>query len=544
MKLQFDPNQEYQLDAINAIVDIFEGQAQTSEQAFSSYGLLGVYPNVLNLSKDEVFANVRKVQARNKIGTDQNTEDFDFSIEMETGTGKTYVYLRTVFELNKRYGWKKFIVLVPSIAIREGVIKTLELTKEHFSQLYDGIPYRYYEYTSKNISEVKHFAESDVINILVMTVGAFNRDSNVLYGERDQMQGVEPISFIQKINPILILDEPQKIEGPATKQALENFKSLFRLRYSATHKDIHNLMYQLTPYDAYMLGLVKRIEVYSVTDDETSMSVPLLRLVDTKSGKTASSITARLELVTLDKSANRKVKTISVKRGDGLNEKSGNPAYEEYVVSSIDVEAPDFGAEGKVHFSNGFVLTKQNAVEQNKQDIMRRQIAQTIRLHFEKRKKHLEKQIKVLSLFFIDRVDNYVSEDGFIRTTFIEEFDRQKKEFGFDALDVARAHKGYFAKRGDEYLQREKAIEENDEAYELIMKDKERLLSFDEQTEFIFSHSALREGWDNPNIFNICTLNMTASTMKKRQEIGRGMRLCVNQEGTRVFDRPTKTYTT
>ena len=275
MKFKFDANQDFQIEAINAIVDIFEGQERASaDKVIASGGLLGIYPNYLSISKEEIFNNVQKIQEQNKIKNGGTVEDYDFSIEMETGTGKTYVYLRTIFELNKRYGWKKFIVLVPSVAIREGVIKTLQITKEHFSGLYNKAPYSFYEYKSRNISQVKHFADSSNINIMVMTVGAFNKDANVLYVARDQMQGEQPISYIQKTNPILILDEPQNMEGEATKEALKNFNSLFRLRYSATHRNLYNLMYQLTPYDAYQLGLVKKIEVYSVTDDDTGVSRP------------------------------------------------------------------------------------------------------------------------------------------------------------------------------------------------------------------------------------------------------------------------------
>src|SRR3989344_7790267 len=219
MKFKFDANQDFQIEAINAIVDIFEGQEKESaDKVIAGSGLLGIYQNYLTLSQEEIFNNIRKIQERNKITNGNMVEDYDFSIEMETGTGKTYVYLRTIFELNKRYGWKKFIVLVPSVAIREGVVKTLKITKEHFKGLYDSVPYRFYEYQSKNITQVKHFADDSNINIMVMTVSAFNKDANVLYAARDQMQGEQPISYIQKTNPILILDEPQNMEGEATKE--------------------------------------------------------------------------------------------------------------------------------------------------------------------------------------------------------------------------------------------------------------------------------------------------------------------------------------
>jgi len=534
MKLKFDSNQEFQIDAINSIVGLFEGQEQTTSKAITGGGLLGIYPNILTLAKEEILSNTKKIQEKNKISNGEMVQDMDFSIEMETGTGKTYVYLRTVFELNKRYGWKKFIILVPSVAIREGVIKTLKITKEHFADLYNNTPYRFYEYQSKNISQVKHFADSSNIEIMVMTVGAFNKDSNVLYSERDQMHGEQPISYIQKTNPILILDEPQNMEGEATKKALENFNSLFRLRYSATHKNIYNLVYQLAPYDAYQLGLVKKIEVFSVVDDENSVSAPLLNLVEVKPSKSA--LKAQIEVIAKDDQGNGKKKKILVKQGDDLAKKTKNSGYEGYIVEDLTAEAPDFGSIGSIRFRNNVLIKQGEGVGGNREDVLKEQISETIKLHFEKKNKLREMGIKVLSLFFIDRVDNYVKEDGIIRQTFIREFNKLKKEFNQESLDIEKVHKGYFAmKNATEYLERESAIAENKEAYELIMKEKERLLSFDEPTEFIFSHSALREGWDNPNVFNICTLNLTSSTMKKRQEIGRGMRLCVNQDGERIF---------
>ncbi len=535
MKLKFDANQDFQINAINAIADLFEGQDKSASKMFAGNGLLGIYPNVLTLSKEEVLANSAKVQDRNKTTNGGAVNDLDFSIEMETGTGKTYVYVRTVFELNKKYGWKKFIILVPSVAIREGVVKTLNITKDHFSNLYDAVPYRFYEYQSKNISQVKHFADSSNIEIMVMTIGAFNKDTNVLYGERDQMHGEQPISYIQKTNPILILDEPQNMEGEATKKALDNFNSLFRMRYSATHKNIYNLVYQLAPYDAYQLGLVKKIEVFSVVDeDNTTTSAPLLNLIEVRPSKTA--IKAQIEIIAKDDQGNGKKKKINVKQGDDLAKKTDNASYEGFVVEELTADAPDFGSVGSIRFRNNVQVKQGEGIGGNREDIMKEQITETIKLHFEKKKKLKELGIKVLSLFFIDRVDNYVKEDGFIRQTFIKQFNIIKKEYGESGTNVNTVHKGYFAmKNATEYIERASAIAENKEAYELIMRDKERLLSFDEATEFIFSHSALKEGWDNPNIFNICTLNLTSSTMKKRQEIGRGMRLCVNQDGDRIF---------
>ena len=534
MKFQFDAKQDFQLEAVGAITDLFEGQEKASANVAADSFMLGIYPNTLTLSQNEVLANVNKIQERNKIKNGGSVEDFDFSVEMETGTGKTYVYLRTIFELNKKYGWRKFIVLVPSVAIREGVIKTLKMTREHFAGLYDNVPYRFYEYQSKNITQVRHFADDSNINIMVMTMSAFNKDKNVLYASRDQMQGEEPISYIQKTNPILILDEPQNMEGDATKEALKNFNSLFRLRYSATHRTPYNLMYQLTPADAYQLGLVKKIEVYSVTDDDTGISRPFLNVISVETGK---KIKAKVDVLSKDAKGNPKKRRITLQQDDDLATKAGNDLYAGYVVDALEAHAPDYGSVGKVRFKNNVEVLQGEGIGGNKEQIMREQIEQTIRLHFEKREKLRADGIKVLSLFFIDKVANYVQNDGFIRSTFIDEFNRLKTEYKIRDVEVEKVHKGYFAKKGDEYLERENSIAENKEAYELIMKEKERLLSFDEPTEFIFSHSALKEGWDNPNIFNICTLRETLSPMRKRQEIGRGMRLCVNQSGERVFDR-------
>lgn len=537
MKFKFDANQDFQIEAINSIVGIFEGQEKaTAEKIVYGSGLLGIYPNYLSISEEDILNNTRKIQEQNKINNGGAVKELDFAVEMETGTGKTYVYLRTIFELNKKYGWKKFIILVPSVAIREGVIKSLQITKEHFVQLYNNVPYSFYEYQSKNISQVKHFADSSNINIMVMTVGAFNKDANVLYAARDQMQGEQPISYIQKTNPILILDEPQNMEGAATKEALKNFNSLFRLRYSATHRNPYNLMYQLTPYDAYQLGLVKKIEVYSVVDDDSGISRPYINLISVVPGKT---LKANIEAIVKDAEGNTKKKKLAVKLGDDLAKKTNNTVYGGYVVDDLIADAPDFGAIGKIRFRNTVEIKQGEGVGGNREQLMREQIEQTIRLHFEKRQKWQELGIKVLSLFFIDRVDNYAQEGGYIRKTFIQEFNRLKKEFNLNELDVDRIHKGYFAqdKKTGQFKDSRGEAEAQDDitAYELIMKEKERLLSFEEPTEFIFSHSALKEGWDNPNVFNICTLRETISTMRKRQEIGRGMRLCVNQSGERVF---------
>lgn len=545
MKLKFEANQQFQIDAVKAVLDLFEGQGRNGWfHAASSHDLLGIYPNRLTLDRETILQNVRKVQERNQIsvqeaapGLPAGQAGMDFSIEMETGTGKTYVYLRTILELNRKYDFKKFIILVPSVAIREGVIKTLNITKEHFRELYDNLPYRFYEYISRNLSQVKAFALSSNLEIMVMTMGAFNKDANILYSSRDQMQGEQPISFIQKTNPILILDEPQNMEGEATQEKLKNFNSLFRLRYSATHKNLYNLVYQLAPYGAYQLGLVKKIEVYSVvdTDDEVQPRA-FINLMGVTSSRTT--LKAKIEVLAKDSKNNFKKKAVILKQNDDLAKKTNNNIYDGYVVDEMTADAPDYGSIGSVKFKNGIEIKRGEDAGGDKKDIMRAQIRHTIERHIEKRQELKKKGIKTLSLFFIDRVDNYIKEDGFIRKTFDDVFNELKKnDKDLANAKPAEVRKAYFAEKNGEFLERERAIAENKEAYDLIMKDKERLLSFDEPTEFIFTHSALKEGWDNPNVFNICTLNTTVSTMKKRQEIGRGMRLCVNQDGVRVFDR-------
>jgi type III restriction enzyme len=544
MKLKFDPNQQFQIDAISTVLDIYEGQGKNGYSHIpSAHDLLGIYPNQLTLDAETIRQNVKKVQGRSGTVSEVSAEQpdgqlgMDFSIEMETGTGKTYVYLRTILELNRKYNFKKFIILVPSVAIREGVIKTLNITKDHFKALYDNTPYRFYEYVSRNLSQVKAFAQSSNVEIMVMTMGAFNKDANILYSSRDQMQGEQPISFIQKTNPILILDEPQNMEGEATQEKLKNFNSLFRLRYSATHKNLYNLVYQLAPYDAYQLGLVKKIEVYSVVDtDEDEQPRAFINLIGVTSSRTT--LKAKVEVLVKDSKNNLKKKSLAIKQNDDLALKTNNNLYDGYIVDEMTADAPDYGSVGLVKFKNGIEVKRGEDVGRDKKDIMRAQIRNTIERHIEKRQELKKKGIKTLSLFFIDRVDNFIKKDGFIKQTFDEIFnDLKKTDKDLAKLKAEEVRKAYFAERNGEFLEREKAIAENKEAYDLIMKDKERLLSFDEPTEFIFTHSALKEGWDNPNVFNICTLNTTVSTMKKRQEIGRGMRLCVNQDGERVFDR-------
>ena len=537
MKLKFDANQEFQRHAISAVVDVFEGQHKTASPSHHVQSdLLGIYPNRLDLTTKEVQANVQTIQERSKIQNGNVSPEMDFSVEMETGTGKTYVYLRTILELNKHYGFKKFLIVVPSVAVREGVMKTLNITKAHFKELYDNLPYRYYEYVSKNLSQVKNFAQSSTLEIMVMTMGSFNKDTNILYMERDQMWGERAIDYIGKTRPILILDEPQNMEGEVTKDKLQNFNALCRLRYSATHRNLYNLLHRLTPYDAYQMGLVKKIEVHSVTDSDEDIQRSFVNLRSVASKRTR--LKAQLEVRMKNQQNEITTKKISVEKNDDLHRLTGNADYRGYVVGGMQMHDPASGRQGLIKFENGIEVRIGEHTGRAKNDIMKEQIRETILKHIEKRQLLKGKGIKVLSLFFIDRVDSYVKEDGFIRKTFDAVFDELKvKDKELRRVAAKDARSGYFAQKNGDYLQQERSIEENKEAYDLIMKDKERLLSFGEKIEFVFSHSALKEGWDNPNIFNICTLNATVSPLKKRQEIGRGMRLCVNQDGERVFDR-------
>lgn len=519
MKFKFDSNLEYQKDAINSIIEIFNGQIEDKEFIFKD----NIISNDLVLSEQQILENIKQIQKSNNIKITDKLEGNDFTVEMETGTGKTYVYLRTIMELNKRYGFKKFIIIVPSVAIREGVLKTLEITKNHFKQLYNDIRYTYYEYDSGKLSKIRQFANSSNVEIMVMTVASFNKDSNIMNKNHDKwFSGQKPIHLVRSTKPILILDEPQNMEQDATKKAIRKLNPLFKLRYSATHRKPYNLVYRLSPIDAYNMGLVKKIEVSSVVKDNDFNRL-YLKCIDIISD--SNEIKAKLEVNKKQKSG-FKLGRITVKRKDNLFSKTKSHEYKDIRITEINKQY------NFIKFSNGIKLEKGQGLGGDRKITMKIQIQETIEEHF--RKALLLKQfgIKVLSLFFIDRVANYTDKDGFILKTFEKEFNRIKLDFEeFKELDVNTVHKGYFSN-----YKSEAGMEKDKKAFDLIMKRKERLLSFDEPTQFIFSHSALKEGWDNPNVFNICTLNETVSEMKKRQEIGRGVRLPVNQDGDRITD--------
>ncbi len=558
MQFKFDPNQEYQVRAIESVANLLEGQPRIEAHLSFALGAgFAAMPNRLDLDEVALLANLQSVQRENGLPVDDSLQMIEetietvagekvvrfgnFSVEMETGTGKTYVYLRTALELYRRYGLRKFIVVVPSVAVREGVLKTLKVTEKHLRELYGNVPYRYHAYDSANLSQVRQFALSDGVEIMVMTIDSFNKASNVIRQSTDRLQGETPIHLVQAARPILILDEPQNMESELRVRALAALDPLFALRYSATHRNPYNLIYRLTPFEAYRQGLVKRIEVASVvqSDDE---NLPFLRLEQIRAQK--KTLTARIALHRLLKSGIVKEQVVTVRPGDSLEEKAGRPEYAPYVVDEINAAA------GVVIFANGEELRLGESRGSDKEAIFAAQIRYTVEEHLRKQARLRDEGIKVLSLFFIDRVDNYAREDGVIRRLFRETFEELRArhpEWGDVDADAVQA--AYFAQRrtrsGEVIFEDSKTgeAERDREAYELIMRDKERLLSFDEQTCFIFSHSALREGWDNPNVFQICTLNQTASEMKKRQEVGRGVRLAVNQAGDRVHDERVNVLT-
>ena len=547
MKIQFESNQQFQLDAIQAVVDVFDGQPLAQGEyeirfdAASGELLshLGV-GNRLALDASTVLANVQKVQDRNAIKqVTQNLEmnGMNFSVEMETGTGKTYVYLRTIYELNKTYGFKKFVIVVPSVAIREGVLKNIELTREHFCAIYGNVPLDYWVYDSKQVSRLRGFANSNQLQILIINIDSFNKkDNNVIHQDRDQTLGRKPIEFLQATFPVVVVDEPQNMESDLARVAIASLNPLCTLRYSATHRFAYNLLYRLDPVKAYDLRLVKRIEVDAVLDG-ADFNKPFIELKSVTATKTK--ITAKLA-IDVDSDAGPKRRTISVsKNGADLYDLSNErAAYRGYIVDHIDA------GNGYVAFTNGLTLYAGQTHGGRTDDVMKVQIEETVKEHFEKELKVHNalpegRRLKVLSLFFIDRVANYYEETGKIRQWFVEAYQEiaAKPQYKpLKPLPVEKVHNGYFAQSKGQPRDTSGMTQADDEAYELIMRDKERLLSRDEPLRFIFSHSALREGWDNPNVFQICTLNETRSEIKKRQEIGRGLRLPVLEDGQRCFD--------
>jgi type III restriction enzyme len=548
MKLHFDPNQEYQLQAIRAVTDLFEGQPLRGgdfEFSLQSPGALhkelGV-GNRLNIKPDEMERNVIAIQKANDIIPTQTFTEagMHFSVEMETGTGKTYVYLRTMYELYQLYGFTKFVIVVPSIPIREGVLKSLQITHDHFQQLYNRTPAAYMVYDSKKPNMLRGFAGSNNIQILVLNIDSFSKDENIINKPNDRLTGRKPIEFIQQARPIVIIDEPQNMETDIRRKAIDNLNPLCTLRYSATHTNLYNLLYSLNPVKAYDLGLVKQIEVDAI-QTENDFNSGYLELESIT--RTGNNIKAKLKLDVLD---NRSIKrkSVSVAR-NALNLyklSNENPRYDGLQVYEID-----FGSQ-QVSFSNGLVLQPGQSVGGLNDEVMKFMMKRTIEEHLKKERQYNKQGVKVLSLFFIDKVKNYRDYNdggqqvkGKYALWFEELFKAElEKPFNRDLKQhlPQDVHNGYFsADNKGRAKDTSGETQADDDTYKLIMKDKERLLDLETPLRFIFSHTALREGWDNPNVFQICTLNETKSELKKRQEIGRGLRLCVNQEGIRVREK-------
>lgn len=551
MKLHFDSNLDYQLDAINAVVDVFAGQIKNDSSVIGGQAELelegqqlsleatSARGNVLSLTKEQIVKNTMAVQEQNGI-IDAKSDDLNFSIEMETGTGKTYVYLRTIHELHKTYGWKKFIIVVPSVAIREGVMKNLEITREHFAAEYDNPEMNFYVWDSKKTGQAREFATNDTLQIMVINIDSFAKAANIMNKQSDNGR---PLDYIKATNPVVIIDEPQNMETDIRRKAIASLRPLCTLRYSATHKNVYNLLYRLTPVDAYDKQLVKKIEVHSV-QSEDNYNDAYVRVVKVEhQGK--SKLLAHLEI---DKSDERGLQrqVVKVSPGDDLEAITGRTIYSGMIVEAISA------SDEAVEFANGTVLYVGQKDESLKEDILRRQIELAVEDHFEKQLA-LGDEVKVLTLFFIDKVANYRSyaaggqEKGKFARWFEEAYEKARRKPKYanvlNNLPANEVHDGYFAadKNGQWKDSRDTKGEggrtkDDDSAYNLIMKDKERLLDPNEPLRFIFSHSALREGWDNPNVFVICTLNESSSEMKKRQEIGRGLRLPVNIHGERVRD--------
>ena len=572
MKIQFESDLNYQNNAINAIVNIFEGQEicqsnfsivkqhTKGQKTTGDFDDLGI-GNKLELLDDKILSNVQNIQLRNGLAQSKALNSMDFSIEMETGTGKTYVYLKSIFELHKRYGFTKFIVVVPSIAIKEGTKKTLEITSEHFKTLFDNVNYDSFVYDSSNLEQVRDFATSSDIRIMVINIDAFrksftdtskNTKANIIHRKNDRLNGHKPIEFIASTNPILIIDEPQSVDNTIrAKEAIETLNPLCKLRYSATHIERFNLMYKLDSIDAYDQQLVKQIEVANVKLEDTS-NKPYIKLLSVKANPRG----AKIE-IDINEKGTTKRKAIAVKNGDDLYEKSkGRDVYNGYRIDDIYIEK---GNE-YIEFSNQESVNLGASIGDVDDDSIKRlQIKKTIEEHLNKELILNAKGIKVLSLFFIDKVANYRSYDeknnevkGKYAHWFEEEYKiiSKKRRYNnlFDKIDIEtdvhKIHDGYFAQDKKGHVKDSTGKNTDDEsAFDKIMKHKEKLLSLKEPLRFIFSHSALKEGWDNPNVFQICTLNETSSVMKKRQEIGRGLRICVNQDGDRVrgFDVNTLT---
>ena len=579
IKLQFDPNQRHQHEAVDAVISLFNGQTRRgiSFSPIRGGSGLGIWAgsgidraagNNPFLFGGELKENLRKVQEKYEVEVSDTAAEIEgwdlfdeplnesrlvphFTIEMETGTGKTYVYLRTIFELSLVYGVQKFVIVVPSIAIREGVLASLSSMREHFRAIYNNLEYEHFVYDSKRLNRIRPFAESRILQIMVINIDSFNKDvdddrskGSVILRENDSLGGRRPIEFIQAARPVVIIDEPQSVDNtPKSQAAIKKLNPLMTLRYSATHRAEYNLVYRLDPVKAYEKRLVKQIIVASVVA-ENAADFGYLKL---EGVETAGALQAKVRLF-VNGPGGAKEKLIKVSRGDDLFLKSKERA--EYKEGSQIAEVTSDGAGGGyIKLSSGFQLFVGEEIGGVQADTARVQIKETVKAHLDKALQVESRGIKVLSLFFIDKVNNYRESGDEINpivgpyfTAIEAELKAQLADPKYAAISWAKAdvrtlHGGYFSgdsKKG--YKDTSGATAEDSGTYELIMKSKERLLNLENPLRFIFSHSTLREGWDNPNVFQICTLNATASVIKKRQEIGRGLRLPVNQDGERIFD--------
>src|SRR3990170_8285570 len=551
MKLHFDSKQEFQLEAVKAITDIFEGQQLSGgdfEFSITQPGALlteNGFGNKIDFPHiDQLIENIQRIQRNNGLKISTNDEiisnGWNFSIEMETGTGKTYVYLRTIYELNKLYGFKKFVIVVPSVAIREGVLKNLQITRDHFQTLYDKTQSNYDVYDSKKVSNLRGFAGGNTIQILAINIDAFAKDENIINKPNDKLTGKRPIEFLQSTHPIVIVDEPQNMETDIRKRAIENLNPLCTLRYSATHTNLYNLVYSLNPVKAYDLGLVKQIEVDSIVS-ENAMNEAFIQLESIKADKTK--ITAKIKIdCNTDKGVVKK--SVKVKAGDDIYKLSSQrEIYKDgFIIDEIDA------GSGAITLTNGLTLSVGEKKGGMNDEVMKFMLRKTVEEHLNRAKSYKGRGIKVLSLFFIDKVKNYREYDASgnpVKGRFalwFEDVYRQEiakpAYIGLLPYAVHEVHNGYFSQDSKGRLKDTEGESQADyDTYKLIMQDKEKLLDPYTPLRFIFSHSALREGWDNPNVFQICTLNETKSEIKKRQEIGRGLRLSVNQNGDRSFDK-------
>ena len=587
MRLKFKI-QPYQTNAVDAVLDCFAGQPRSTGLRYridpGSAAQVGAFNEGfknedIRLTDGHLLTNVQAVQKCQNLPLSKSLADFtetdrkgvvkpkrksykpgakiNLDIEMETGTGKTYCYIKSIFEMHKRYGWSKFIIMVPSIAIREGVKKSFEITADHFIENY-GKKARFFIYSSRRLHELENFSSDAGINVMIINIQAFNArgaDNRRIYDELDDFQSRRPIDVISSSRPVLILDEPQKMEGAATMDALPKFNPLFILRYSATHKTQHNRVYRLDALDAYNQKLVKKIAVRGIQTRGLAGTNAYLYLESIEISQKAP--VARIELEVKLKSGEIKRQLKRLEFGRDLFAESGElDQYRGFTISQIDYN------HDTVEFTNGVILNVGEATgDVNEQDIRRIQIRETIKAHFDKEKQLFAQGIKVLSLFFIDAVAKYrdyeqPDEKGDYARIFEREYQALKDEYLSELviddqtyrkylaeIDAVSTHNGYFAiDKKTKHLKDPKlgarAVDSDDvDAYDLILKDKERLLSFGEPTRFIFSHSALREGWDNPNVFVMCMLKHTDNTLSRRQEVGRGLRLCVDSQGERM-DHP------